>query len=74
MELTNVISGHKEHLPIDEVIVNHGYERDTSLLDNSAISVDRIDDYFISCNEKGESSFPGLFEAGYFMMNEGNFI
>lgn len=32
VELTNHLTGDITYLPIDEVIINHGYERDTSLL------------------------------------------
>lgn len=69
--LTNTETGHIEFLPIDEVIVNHGYERDTSLLDNSEIQVKRKDNYFIETNAKGESSVPGLYAVGDILMHEG---
>lgn len=69
--LTNIETGHIDLLSIDEVIVNHGYERDTSLLDNSKIEVKRKDNYFIETNAKGESSVPGLYAAGDILMHEG---
>lgn len=71
VELTNTETGHVDYLPIDEVIVNHGYERDTSLLDNSAIDVKRKDHYFIESNAKGESSVPGLYAAGDILIHDG---
>jgi len=69
--LTNTETGHIELLSIDEVIVSHGYERDTSLLDNSEVEVKRKDNYFIETNAKGESSVPGLYAAGDILMHEG---
>ena len=35
VELTNHETGEVSYLPVDEVIINHGYERDLTLLDNS---------------------------------------
>lgn len=71
VELTNTESGHIDYLPVDEVIVNHGYERDTSLLDNSEIDIERKESYFIASNAKGESSVPGLYAAGDILMHDG---
>ena len=71
VELTNTVSGHVEYLSVDEVIVNHGYERETSLLDNSDIEIERKEDYFIASNSQGESSIPGLYAVGDILMHEG---
>lgn len=71
VELTNHSTGVVEYLPIDEVIVNHGYERDISLLDNSDIDIERKDNYFIDGNERSESSIPGLYAAGDILMHDG---
>src|SRR5699024_10756311 len=70
VELTNTKSGHIDYLPVDEVIVNHGYERDTSLLDNSEIDIERKESYFIASNAKGESSVPGLYAACDILMHD----
>ncbi|TMN22781.1 NAD(P)/FAD-dependent oxidoreductase [Lentibacillus cibarius] len=71
VELTNKQTGVVNHLPVDAVIVNHGYERDTSLLDNSNIDIAMEDDYFVSGNAKSESSLDGLYAAGDILMHEG---
>src|SRR5699024_12609853 len=50
VELTHTESGHTEYLSVDDVIVNHGYERDMYLLDNSDVEVERKEDYSIASN------------------------
>lgn len=71
VELTNHQTGAVTYLPVDEVIVNHGYERDTSLLQNSNVKIDMKDNYFIAGNANSESSVPGLYAAGDILMHEG---
>ncbi len=71
VELTNLESGVVSYLPIDEVIVNHGYERDTSLLSQSDLPIQIKDDYFVHGNENSESSVPGLYAAGDILAHEG---
>lgn len=71
VELTDRISGEKILLPVDEVIINHGYERDISLLGNSPLAIDIADDYYIEGTAKSESSVPGLFAAGDILQHPG---
>ena len=71
VEVTNKESGIRTELEIDEVIVSHGYERDTSLLENSVLPIERADNYFIKGNSKSESSIPGLYAAGDILMYDG---
>lgn len=71
VEITNKQSGVTTELAIDEVIVNHGYERDTSLLENSTLPIELVDNYFIKGTSKSESSIPGLYAAGDILMYEG---
>ena len=61
VELTNHETGEVSHLPIDEVIINHGYERDITLLENSELDVAIIDNYYIAGNANSESSVDGLY-------------
>lgn len=70
-ELTNLESGVVSYLPIDEIIVNHGYERDTSLLSNSDLLIKIKDDYFVAGNENSESSVPSLYAAGGILAHDG---
>ncbi|MCM3609708.1 NAD(P)/FAD-dependent oxidoreductase [Planococcus sp. MERTA32b] len=71
VELTNRINGDKTLLPIDEVIINHGYERDISLLGNSPLDIKIADDYYIAGTPKSESSVDGLFAAGDILQHPG---
>lgn len=71
VELRNRESGVVQHLQIDEVIVNHGYERGTSLLENSPLDIQITDNYFITGSSSSESSVPGLFAAGDILHHDG---
>ena len=71
VELTNHETGEVSHLPIDEVIINHGYERDITLLENSELDVAIIDNYYIAGNANSESSVDGLYLAGDILKHEG---
>jgi ferredoxin/flavodoxin---NADP+ reductase len=71
VELTNHDTGEVSYLPIDEVIINHGYERDSTLLENSHLKIDLADQYYIAGNAVSESSVPGLYAAGDILMHEG---
>ncbi len=57
-------TGELNDISIDEVVINHGYDRDTSLLQNSNLKIDMIDDYYIAGNATSESSVAGLYTAG----------
>lgn len=70
VELTNHQTGITEYLPVDDVIVNHGYVWDKSLLDQSPLDIERKDDYFIAGNGNSDSSIPGLFAAGDVLMHD----
>lgn len=71
VELTHLASGEIAEVEIEEVVINHGYERDSSLLDNSPLELRRVDDFYIAGNGAGESSVPGLYAAGDILMQEG---
>ncbi|WP_099156897.1 NAD(P)/FAD-dependent oxidoreductase [Virgibacillus ndiopensis] len=71
VELTNNESGIKTELNIDEVVINHGYDRDIDLLENSEIAVERKDNYFVAGNTMSETSVDGLFAAGDILHHEG---
>lgn len=71
VELTNHETGEVSYLPIDEVIINHGYERDMTLLENSDLNVEIADDYFIAGSTNSESSIEGLYAAGDILKHEG---
>ncbi|MGE7871485.1 NAD(P)/FAD-dependent oxidoreductase [Bacillus paramycoides] len=71
VELTNHETGEVSHLSIDEVIINHGYERDITLLENSELDVAIVDNYYIAGNANSESSVDGLYAAGDILKHEG---
>ncbi|WP_163255600.1 NAD(P)/FAD-dependent oxidoreductase [Bacillus tropicus] len=71
VELTNHETGEVSHLPIDEVIINHGYERDITLLENSELDIAIIDNFYIAGNANSESSVDGLYAAGDILKHEG---
>lgn len=57
-------------LAVDEVIINHGYERDKDLLANSSIKLEQKD-YWIAGNPLSETSSPGIYAAGDILHHEG---
>lgn len=71
VQLTNHQSGEVSYLPIDEVIINHGYEIDTSLLKNSSLNIDMIDQYYIAGTTTSESSIEGIYAAGDILKHDG---
>jgi thioredoxin reductase len=71
VELTNHETGEVWHLPVDEVIVNHGYERDAALLENSELNIAMADHDYIAGNANGETSVAGLYAAGDILQHEG---
>ncbi|WP_343271479.1 NAD(P)/FAD-dependent oxidoreductase [Lentibacillus songyuanensis] len=69
--LTNTQTGVVHTLPVDEIIINHGYDHDVALLENSSIHVDMRDKYFIAGSSNSEASVPGLYAAGDILMHDG---
>ncbi|WKA58478.1 NAD(P)/FAD-dependent oxidoreductase [Planococcus shenhongbingii] len=71
VELTNQENGDTTLLPIDEVIINHGYERDATLLEQSGLDIEIADGYYIAGTVNSESSIPGLYAAGDILQHPG---
>ncbi|NRG43846.1 NAD(P)/FAD-dependent oxidoreductase [Bacillus sp. CRN 9] len=71
VELTNHQTGEVTELKIDDVVINHGYERDSALLNNCELDISMVDDFYIDGNARSESSVPGLYAAGDILMHEG---
>lgn len=71
VELTNHETGEVSYITVDDVIINHGYEHDASLLKNSDLNIDMVDDYYIAGTPTGDSSIPGLYAAGDIASYEG---
>ncbi|WP_315906865.1 NAD(P)/FAD-dependent oxidoreductase [Priestia koreensis] len=71
VELTDQQTGEITYLDIDDVIINHGYEQDTSLLQNSELQIKMENDYYIAGNSNSESSIEGIYAAGDILSYEG---
>jgi thioredoxin reductase len=69
--LTNHETGEVFYLSVDEVIINHGYERDMTLLKNSELKISIADHYYIAGNAASESSIDGLYAAGDILHHDG---
>ncbi|WP_054954707.1 NAD(P)/FAD-dependent oxidoreductase [Paenibacillus dakarensis] len=71
VELTNQATGEVSIVDVDEVIINHGYERDMTLLENSPLHIDIVDNYYIAGQANSTTSVEGLYAAGDILMHEG---
>jgi thioredoxin reductase (NADPH) len=71
VELTNHVTGITKCIDVDDVIISHGFDQDISLINNSKIRVDMIDNYYIKGTANSESSMEGLYAAGDILMHEG---
>ncbi|MDA3129433.1 NAD(P)/FAD-dependent oxidoreductase [Aliibacillus thermotolerans] len=71
VELTNNQTGEVTTLPVDEVVVNHGYKREQSLLEESKLNIEMVNEYFMKGNVFCETSVPGLYAAGDVIHYEG---
>ncbi|WP_107839079.1 NAD(P)/FAD-dependent oxidoreductase [Metasolibacillus meyeri] len=56
---------------IDEVIVSHGYNRESSVEFDEAIALSKKDDYYFEGKATGETVHPGIFAAGDILTFEG---
>lgn len=71
VELTNSETGEVSHLSIDEIVINHGFEQDTSLLEQSECDIELLDNYFIAATSSSQSSVEGLYAAGDIVKYDG---
>jgi len=71
VEVLNLETGESDIIDVDEIVINHGYDRDSSLLDHSKLPIERKDDYYIAGNAKSESSIEGLYAAGDILNYDG---
>ncbi|AZB41073.1 NAD(P)/FAD-dependent oxidoreductase [Bacillus sp. FJAT-42376] len=69
--LKNLETGETADLNVDDVIINHGYEQDTSLLKNSGLQIEMADDFYIAGNSTSETSVEGIYAAGDIISYEG---
>ncbi|CAM3421432.1 NAD(P)/FAD-dependent oxidoreductase [Marinicrinis lubricantis] len=71
VQLTNHETGEVTTLPVDEVVINHGYERDSALLESSSLPIEMKDGFYVAGNANSESSIPGLYAAGDILWHDG---
>jgi thioredoxin reductase (NADPH) len=64
----------KIELTIDEVIINHGYERDKDLLENSELDIAMENEYSVAGNAMSETSIEGLYAAGDILHHPGKLL
>ncbi|NYF24031.1 NAD(P)/FAD-dependent oxidoreductase [Sporosarcina sp. JAI121] len=70
VEVTHATTGEKQYIVVDEIIINHGYERDIALLENSPVRIELADGSFIDGSVNSETSVPGIFAAGDILKHE----
>lgn len=64
VEVKDELTGETTQLEVDEVIINHGYEIDAELLQNSSFDFE-LDEYSrVIGSDASETSVPGIFAAG----------
>ncbi|SES01712.1 NAD(P)/FAD-dependent oxidoreductase [Psychrobacillus sp. OK032] len=69
--LTNHDTGEVTFLEIDEVIINHGYEREAELLKNSEVNIAMLEDFYVDGSSMSESSVAGIYAAGDILAHPG---
>ncbi|MBD7944066.1 MULTISPECIES: NAD(P)/FAD-dependent oxidoreductase [Psychrobacillus] len=69
--LTNNETGEVNFLDIDEVIINHGYERDAELIENSTVNIAVKDEYYVDGTSTSETSVAGIYAAGDILAHPG---
>ncbi|WP_394191580.1 NAD(P)/FAD-dependent oxidoreductase [Paenisporosarcina quisquiliarum] len=70
VEITHATTGEKQYLAVDEIVINHGYERDIALLENSPVQIQLANGSFIEGSTNSEASVPGIFAAGDILKHE----
>ncbi|MFC4810228.1 NAD(P)/FAD-dependent oxidoreductase [Paenibacillus sp. GCM10023250] len=71
VELTNHETGEVVTVEADEIVINHGYERESTLLQASDLNIEMLEDFYVSGTVMSESSVPGLYAAGDILMHDG---
>jgi len=71
VELIDATDGSSALVAVDEVVINHGYERDKELLANSEVRIAMKNEYAIEGGPMGQTSEAGVFAAGDILHHDG---
>ena len=71
VEVMNQQTGERRLLAVDQLVINHGYERDASLLENSPLDLAITEGFYIKGTPSSETTVPGLFAAGDILQHDG---
>lgn len=63
-KIESVTLNHTEQLPVEEVIINHGYDIQNDLIEKSDVVINMHPEYGIQGTSMGETSVPGIYGAG----------
>ncbi len=72
VELTNGATGEVTILDVDEVVVNHGFERDAALLAESPLPIKLVNNFSIEGTPNGECLFPASLQQAISFPTKGN--
>lgn len=70
VEIENTITCERDSLLVDDVIVNHGFDMDSALLDNSDVKFERVDNYYVRGNADSSTDTPGVYVVGDLLTHE----
>jgi len=71
VELISTTDGSSAIVAVDDVVINHGYERDKDLLENSEVKIAMKNEYAIEGGPMGQTSEAGVFAAGDILNHDG---
>lgn len=71
VQLEHCFTGEVTEVEVDEVVVNHGFDIDAALLNNSELNIELAEQFYIDGTSMSESSVPGLFAAGDILKHDG---
>ncbi|WJY28385.1 MULTISPECIES: NAD(P)/FAD-dependent oxidoreductase [Sporosarcina] len=70
VELSDCTGGDAKLLEVDEIVINHGYEIDTSLIGGGGVQLELTADHRVAGTGMSATSVPGIFAAGDVLFHE----
>lgn len=64
LRFDNKEKGDTDQIPVDEVLINLGYDKDFTLLRNCQLPIQTVENSYIDGRPNGTTSVPGLFAIG----------